>query len=165
MKHFEFRLKRVLDIRRQQLEAHRGRLSALIASLNSLEMERETLEKNAAEARASVRGNAVTGSDLASLAHYESHIRRMCAALAKRRSEIEQQLKIEQDRTREAQRKVKLLEKLESKRRAEWQSGVDKELESLAADAHLARRQSLVRAERATAEYGRRVAFASEVDV
>lgn len=79
--------------------------------------------------------------------------------------EVEKQIEAERNKTREVERKVKLLEKLETKRRAEWESEANKELESLSADSYLSRMQSLARTEQATAEYSRRTTLASKVDV
>jgi flagellar export protein FliJ len=139
MKRFEFRLHRVLDLRRQQADVHRHRLQALLTSLRQLDFERGTLEANVAEARASVRRAPLTGSDLVSLAQYEAHIRRRCAHIAGTRSEIEKQLETERSRATEAERRVKLLEKLEAKSRAEWESEANKEIEGLSADSYRSR--------------------------
>jgi flagellar export protein FliJ len=145
MKRFEFRLHRVLDLRRQQAEVHRHRLQTLISKLKELEIERAALETKVAEARSSVKGAPVTGNDLVSLAHYEAHIRRHCGRIAEKRIELEKQLEAERNKAREIERKVKLLEKLESKRRAEWESEANKELETLSADSYLSRMQSMAR--------------------
>lgn len=148
MKRFEFRLHRVLALRRQQAEVQRGRVSAVLAALKTLDADKAALEADITHSRNSIRSGHTTGDDLVSLARYEAHVRRRCAAIAKKRIELEQHLKAEQLKAREAERKVKLLEKLEAKRRAEWDSEASKELESLAADAHLSRMQSLVREQR-----------------
>lgn len=148
MKRFEFRLHRVLALRRQQADVHLARVSAVLASLKALDEEKAALETDVAESRRSVRSATPTGSDLLSLARYEAHVRRRCSGIAKKKLELEQQLKTEQVKAREADRKVKLLEKLEAKRRSEWDAEASKELESLAADAHLSRTQSLARERR-----------------
>ena len=145
MKRFEFRLHRVLDLRRQQAEVHRHRLQMLIGKLKELEIEKAALEAKVAEARVSVRSAPVTGNDLVSLAHYESHIRRRCSRIAEKRVDLERQLEAERHKTSEIQRKVKLLEKLEAKRRAEWESEANKELENLSADSYLSRLQAMAR--------------------
>ncbi|HEY7302693.1 MAG TPA: hypothetical protein VH601_01155 [Bryobacteraceae bacterium] len=145
MKRFEFRLHRVLDLRRQQADIHRHRLQTLMASLAKLDTEKSALEAKVAEARTSVKAASVPGSDLVSLAHYEAHIQRCCARIAEKRSEVERQLESERSKTREVERRVKLLEKLEAKRRAEWESEVNKEIETLSADSYLSRLQSAAR--------------------
>lgn len=147
MKRFEFRLHRVLDLRRQQAEIHRHRLQTLLGKLKELEMEKASLEAKVIEARTSIKSSPVTGNDLVSLGHYETHIRRRCARVMEKRIEVEKQLEAERNKAREAERKVKLLEKLESKRKAEWESEANKELESLSADSYLSRLQSLARTE------------------
>jgi flagellar export protein FliJ len=164
MKRFEFRLHRVLDLRRQQADVHRHRLQMLMARLKELDVERAALEAKVAEARTSVRSSPVTGNDLVSLAQYETHIRRRCVRIAEKRIELEKQLETERNKTREVERKVKLLEKLETKKRAEWETEANKELETLSADSYLSRMQ-LARTEHAAAEYSRRTTLISEVDV
>src|SRR5215469_8947722 len=114
MKRFQFRLHRVLDLRRQQADVHRHRLQALMTSLKQLDTERGALEAKVAEARASVRRVSMTGSDLVSLAQYEAHIRRRCAHIAGKRLDIEKQLETERSKARESERRLKLLEKLEA---------------------------------------------------
>lgn len=87
----------------------------------------------------------MTGNDLVSLAHYEAHIRRRCSRIVEKRKELENQLEAERSKAREIERKVKLLEKLETKRRAEWELEANKELENLSADSYLSRLQSMAR--------------------
>jgi flagellar export protein FliJ len=145
MKRFEFRLHRVLDLRRQQAEVHRHRLQMLAGKLKELEIEKAALDAKVIEARSTVRSAPVTGNDLVSLAHYEAHIRRRCSRIAEMRVELERQLESERHKAREIERKVKLLEKLEAKRRSEWEFEANKELENLSADSYLSRMQSMAR--------------------
>lgn len=147
MKRFEFRLHRVLDLRRQQAEVHRHRLQILMSKVKELDAEKAALESNVMEARTSIRSSAVTGNDLVSLAHYETHIRRRCTRIMEKRVEVEKQLEAERNKAREAERKVKLLEKLETRRRAEWEVEANKELESVSSDSYLSRLQAATRAE------------------
>lgn len=81
----------------------------------------------------------MTGSDLVSLAQYEAYIRRRCAHIAGKRLDIEKQLETERSKARESERRLKLLEKLEAKSRAEWESEANKEIETLSADSYLSR--------------------------
>lgn len=147
MKRFEFRLHRVLDLRRQQAEVHRHRLQVLMSKVKELDAEKAALEGKVIEARTTVKSSPVTGNDLVSLAHYETHIRRRCTRIMENRIEVEKQLEAERNKTREVERKVKLLEKLETRRRAEWELEANKELESLSADSYLSRLQSVARSE------------------
>lgn len=147
MKRFEFRLHRVLDLRRQQAEVHRHRLQVLMSKVKELDAEKAALESKVIEARTTIKSSPVTGNDLVSLAHYETHIRRRCTRILEKRIEVEKQLEAERNKTREVERKVKLLEKLETRRRAEWELEANKELESLSADSYLSRLQSVARSE------------------
>lgn len=140
MKRFEFRLHRVLDLRRQQAEAERARLESLVAAAARLSEEIRSLGTQLDQARAHVRhAPSSAGEDFLALAHFESHIHRRTDALEKRSQQLAQEVAAQRARVVEANRKLKLLEKLESRRRSEWQAECNKELESAAAEAHLAR--------------------------
>ena len=58
--------------------------------------------------------------------------------LTRRRHECEQQIAGQRQRVVEAQRQCRLLEKLEERRRAEWRSAAEREIEGLGAESFLA---------------------------
>lgn len=140
MKRFEFRLHRVLDLRRQQASVERTRLDNLVAAAERLQAEMRGLAQQLEEARLHVRhAPSSAGEDYLALAHFERHIDLRTASLEARRNEVLHQIEIQRAAVIEADRKVKLLEKMESRYRAEWESAHDKELDTLAAESHLAR--------------------------
>lgn len=95
------------------------------------------------DARAHVRhAPSAAGEDYIALAHFEGHIGRRSAALETRRQQVLQQIAKQRAHVLEADRKLKLLEKLEARHHGEWIAARDKELDALASDSHLARLSS-----------------------
>jgi flagellar export protein FliJ len=140
MKRFEFRLRRVLDLRRQHAEAERAQLQNLLGASHRLSDDIRGLATQLNEARAHVRhAPSAGGDDYIALAHFESHIQRRTAALETRRQQVLQQIVKQRANVLEADRKLKLLQKLEARHHGEWVATRDKELEALAADSHMAR--------------------------
>jgi len=76
--------------------------------------------------------------DLWALAAYRGRLIAELRDLAGRRAVCERQLSEQRQKTLEAQRQCRLLEKLETRRRAEWQRQADREIEDLAAESYLA---------------------------
>ena len=143
MKLFQFRLQRVLDLRRQQAESERVHLRKLLTACERLEEEIRSLGSALHDARAHIRhAPSAAGEDYIALSYFESHVQRRTTALETRRQQLYPQLADQRARLLEAERKLKLLEKLEARRRAEWTVEHDKELETLGAESHLARLQS-----------------------
>ena len=140
MKKFEFPLRRVLELRRQQAEVERAKLQALRAELVRLESEIVTTQKRADAAREHVqRSPSTSGLDLLALANFQRHMGHVGSSMKGKREQVNTQISEQQTQVREAERKVKLLENLESRKLAEWTVGRDKELEELAADSYMAR--------------------------
>ena len=140
MKRFEFRLQRVLDLRRQQAEAERAHLRSLLNACERLGHEIHSLDVQLHDARAHVRhAPSSAGEDYIALSYFESHVQRRTTTLETRRQQLHQQIAEQRVRLLEAERKLKLLEKLEARRRSEWSVEHDKEIETLSAESHLAR--------------------------
>lgn len=140
MKRFEFRLHRVLDLRRQHADAERMHLQNLVAASERLTAEIRTLVIQLDDARAHVRhAPSSAGEDYIALSHFERHIERRTATVEARRNELLQQIGKQRAVVIEADRKVKLLENLEARHRAEWTVAHDREIETLASESHLAR--------------------------
>jgi hypothetical protein len=143
MKRFEFRLQRVLDLRRQQCEIERVMLQKLTTLQQKLIAARLAVVEETEGAAMHVKGaSSIYGDDLRALALFERHSQRKLAGLEKQQRETGQQIAQQQARVREAERNVKLLENLKSKRLTEWSAQSNQELEELAADAYLARMMS-----------------------
>jgi flagellar export protein FliJ len=140
MKRFQFRLQRVLDLRRQQAESERTHLRNLLAAFELLEGEIRSLATQLEQARAHVRhAPSSAGEDYIALSYFEGHVQRRGAMLGTRRQQLERQIVEQRAHVLETERKLKLLERLEARRRSEWTAEHDKELEAIGADAHLAR--------------------------
>ena len=73
------------------------------------------------------------------LAAYRQRLIAELRALELKRTACEREVEAQRQKVLEAQRQCRLLEKLEQRRRVEWQLAADSELESLAAESFLAR--------------------------
>jgi flagellar export protein FliJ len=141
MKAFEFRLQRVADYRQQQLDLEKNRLQNLAGQMQRLEDERESLERQRKDAERNVagRGENLTGEDVMALASFHEYVTRRSKEIQRQKTELA--AKIEKQRTVvvEAERRVKLLDRLKDRKLQEWKASSDRELDDLAADSHLAR--------------------------
>ena len=138
MKQFRFELDRVLDWRRQQLELERQKLLGVAARGRAFESELVETRASQHQARQAPAGE-ILGSQLAArdqwIRFLASEERRIEALVAECAREVERQ----RQAMIEAQRKVRLLEKLRKKRLADWRTAFDKEQEDLAQELYLAR--------------------------
>jgi flagellar export protein FliJ len=139
MKRFEFSLRRVLDIRKQQADMERARLQALLGTVGRLRVAKQSLEQELHDARTGLTRSFATGNDYRIFADFEQHTHRRCAAIERDIQRVQQQVRDQQVKVMDADQQVKLLEKLKAKKLQEWNHQVDKELEELAADSFLAR--------------------------
>jgi flagellar export protein FliJ len=121
MKAFRFRLDRVLDWRRTEMDLQQSRLKQIHATMSRLDQEREAMESAQAEAaRALLARPAVDGTDLHALSMYRAAVRLHTARLARKRREHESELAVQQQKLLEARRRLRLLENLKDRRRVEW---------------------------------------------
>ena len=149
MKRFEFRLSRVLDFRREQAELERSRLQGLLAQVQRIDDEKESLQNQSAEARYQITESAsVSGEELCALSGFERHIRNRTALLDQVRQETQLHVRRQQAIVIEAERKVTLLLKLRQRKLTSWTLEEQKELEALAAESYLSRRAAARRASR-----------------
>ena len=140
MKRFEFRLARVRDFRRRQLEMEEAKLDALRAERQQIEAESLRLENEVAGTRISLM---VTGSveaqELVAADQYLHSLaierKRQAAKLA----DWEQRTVKQQQAMVEARRGLRLLEKLEEKQLRLWKEEADREQENLSAELYLVR--------------------------
>lgn len=133
MKRFEFRLDRVLEVRRMQ-----ARLE--VETLHKLHTTRTTwLER----LRAVDQENAASFSAPLDQQRDAAAYRRFLAGQAKRLQgdlvQLQAQITAQQIKVTEAERRCELLERLRERRLAEWNAAFSLELDELAADAHRAR--------------------------
>jgi flagellar FliJ protein len=140
MKAFEFRLQRIADFRRQQADVAKSRLQMLLSEMQRLEDERRSLEEQRQEARTSVTGQSdAKGEDFVALASFQEYLGRQLKELAQKQTDLAAKIEKQRDVVVEAERKVKLLDRLKERKFQEWRAASDRELDDLAADSHLAR--------------------------
>jgi flagellar export protein FliJ len=121
MKAFRFRLDRVLDWRRTELDLEESRLKQLHARIALLDRERAALEAaRDAAVRALLSRDSVDGTELHSLSSYRAAVRLQSIRLAQQRREREAELARQQQKLLEARRRMRLLENLKDRRRVEW---------------------------------------------
>ena len=138
MKRFEFRLARVRDLRKQQLEVEEAKLQSLMAERAALESELARIDAESGETRGAMRGGWAA-LDLAAADRYLRHLASRKKAQERKIAEWHQRAMRQQQSVMEARRRLKLLQSLEEKRLAEWKAEADREQESLSAELYLAR--------------------------
>jgi flagellar export protein FliJ len=138
VKRFEFRLQSVLDWRARQLEMEQAKLQALFKELHGLDAALARLQAEGEEA-ARVALASGDPQQLAALGPFREHLRRERGRVEGLRAACETRLAGQRNRTLEAERNVRLLERLKGRRLADWNAAASKELELLATDSFLAR--------------------------
>ena len=136
---FSFRLERVLEWRKAQLELAQAALSRIAGECARWDAALAKLANARAQADALVQSpGPVNGAELGALSRYQAYVEQQRKIATDRRRDC--QTRLEQQRTRvlEARREHRLLEKLREVRRAEWESAVNREFEALAAETYLA---------------------------
>jgi hypothetical protein len=140
MRSFRFSLEKILSWRRTELQAEEARLAGLFAERTQLDAART--EIHAASERAGNRmleAEAVDGIELESLDGYRRRMDRELIALDRRRAQSGEEILKQRARVVEAHRRVRLLEKLKDRRLGEWRLAWQRETDSLASEAFLAR--------------------------
>jgi flagellar protein FliJ len=140
MKNFRFRLERVLDWRRTELELEQARVQQQLRELMELDSERANIEAAGIRAEIEVRAwRPLAGSDLTALAAFRQHVIGKEKQIEARREEARRRLESRKTAMIEARRRSELLERLKQRRLAEWRAASDRELEQLAAESYVAR--------------------------
>ena len=140
MKNFRFRLEKVLEWRRTELEIEQARLQQQTQALLELDSERANIEAAGIRSEIEVRAwQPLTGSDLVALAAFRRHVIAKEQQIEIRRQEARRKLESQKLAMIEARRRSELLERLKQRRLCEWQAAADRELEELAAESYLAR--------------------------
>lgn len=140
MKRFEFKLARVRDFRRQQLEVEEAKLEVLRAERQQLEAESLRLSNEAAGTRNALRATRpVEAQELVAADRYLRYLAEEEKRQAARTADWQQRTAKQQQAMLEARRRVRLLEKLEQKQVRLWKAEADREQENLSAELYLAR--------------------------
>lgn len=140
MKKFQFSLERILVWRRLQFEQERaifqkllGDRDDLVKREQSIRTERREYEEKLCAATDFDYGEVVT------LPNWQSRMQESVAVLIAQQENLRPRIEQQQLRVREADGRVKLLERLYHRRHSEWTAEFAKEEEAFAAEAHLAR--------------------------
>ena len=139
MKKFEFRLQSALRVRHTQLEMQRHKLQALVLQEQQIQHALTTLAEERRDAIAwTQNADVVTSPAVRALSAY------MLGSEARGnayREQLSMQARLIQDqriKVLEAERNVRLLEKLRDKRFHEWNQELEREIETTAQDAWVA---------------------------
>jgi flagellar export protein FliJ len=131
MRKFQFRLDRVLDWRRTEMEMEETRLKQLRAVHAAIEQERAALESARDSAGRTLLGQpSVYGAELQLLSGYNAAVKLLSARLAEKQRASEQAAAAQQQKLLEARRRLRLLENLRDRRLAEWKYETERQLEA-----------------------------------
>jgi hypothetical protein len=100
---------------------------------------RALAENRTAAERSIAHAGAVDSHELQTLSAFQARVARQSAALVEGRQVLDRETAAQLAKNIEAQRRVKLLERLREQRLREWTSAMDAEQESFAAEAWLGR--------------------------
>lgn len=136
MTSFHFRLERVLAFRRTQFQVLESACRQAETKLRAVQAQHAALAARKTETRNSVtRLPLVAGRTFAPLSDWLHWTVSEDQRFVKLEQHLAQELQKRRGAVMEANRKVRLLEKLREKRHAEWQSAFDREIEEISADA------------------------------
>jgi len=140
MTSFRFRLQKVLEWRRTELELEEIQYRRQVAALAELDRQRAELEQSGRTAEHLVRTwNPLAGGELEALGDFRLSVRHKQQQMVAPRDECHKQLERQQGLMLEARRRLRLLERLKERQMAEWRGARDKELEELASESYLAK--------------------------
>ena len=139
MKKFRFRLEQALRWRETQVRVQEIKLAAARGRLTAARLRLQTLQDELARAVEDCRVHP-TGTILGSFDRYsariEKHIESVRGAIVDAEEALREELRV----LDEANRRVKVLERLKADAHEKWSAEVDRELEAFAAEAFLVRR-------------------------
>lgn len=139
MNAFRFRLQKVLDWRRSQLEAEEIRYKRQAAALADIDRARQAMADAGERAETDVRAlGRLSGADLEALDTFRRYVKKRGLEIAAQRADCAKKLAAQETVMMEARRRYRLLERLKERRWAEWWAASDKELEELAAESYAA---------------------------
>jgi flagellar biosynthesis chaperone FliJ len=140
MQRFRFALQNVLQFRQTQLDLERARIEELYSALRSLEAEQAAIDiEKEGEARAVKHLGVVEPLELLALDAFARAAENRRDALQAKKSGVQETIVHQKQRVVEAQRNKELLEMLQEKRKQEWTTACDRELEEIASESFLSR--------------------------
>jgi flagellar export protein FliJ len=135
MKAFAFRLGRVLDWRSTSLKMEEAKLEPLRASLDEVRIEDQRLAQAVLNARQTTHSqHSLNGADLQALASYAVRMDEERALLADKIAVHEEAVRKQKEVVFTCDRNVRLLERLQGRRKVEWLEENNRELDSLSDD-------------------------------
>ncbi len=143
MKRFEFRLSAVLRLRQAQLELEQAKLQQLAAEHARLTSALAAVGVERSEAKAFLCSRSVLDTtELRNVSAFLLGTDARAGMLRRRLQEVAQLMEQQRKRAIEAERKVRLLTKLQHKQMQEWKRLADSEMEALGQESWLAARHS-----------------------
>lgn len=139
MQRFQFRLASALGWRTLQLEVEENKLEALFAERRRTEEDLTRLSDERRDADRLLSSDTVEGQALAALDSHRYGLERAAGRVRAAAADCERRITAQRARVLEAERRVRLIERLKELRLAEWHSANNRELESLASETFLAK--------------------------
>ncbi len=139
MRRFQFRLESVLDWRTVELDLEKSKLEQVFAERRRLDEQARALEDRHRETSQWITAKTLDGQQLAAVTYHRHYLEREAARLAGQQADCEKRIAAQQKRVVEAERKVRLLERLKERRLAEWAFDFNRDLEALASETFLAK--------------------------
>ena len=135
MSSFRFRLDRVLSLREMQLAMEETDLARLRSELNTVESALQALEsRESAETHALQASRSLKGAEVAAIADTRKWAVHERKRLQTSLADCNRRIELKKASLMEAQRKVRLLERLKEHRQAAWAHEQNRALEELAAE-------------------------------
>jgi flagellar export protein FliJ len=140
VKKFHFPLERVREWRETQARLEEAKLEKLNEERRAVEERMIELEREKSENETAVLGGESTDAlALRALDEYRRFAKFRRSTLAREREDADAKAAAQRSRIIEAQRRVRLLEKLKARKAKLWHVSLDKEIEEQAAEAFLAK--------------------------
>src|SRR5258708_24208 len=128
MRNFRFTLEKVLSWRSTELQREEARLGVLFAERSRLEGAHAEIRAARERTESRVRSaGSVDGSELAALAGYRVRVEKQLIEIERQRAQCGDQIARQRTRVVDAQRRLRLLEKLRSRRFEEWRTAFQRE--------------------------------------
>lgn len=139
MRRFRFPLETVRRWREAQLEMEESRLQNLFAELRAIESRlRHADEARAAAEREVLSAQVVEAQQLAALEAHRLHLAAEKERLKKQETDCAGRIAAQRQRVVEAERRLRLMDKLKEHRLAEWDAEFNREQEALSTEVFLA---------------------------
>ena len=140
MKKFRFSLEAALRWRQLKAEQEKAKVEAIAAEIGRIDAAKLALDDEKQQADRSIKqaGSASAG-DLHAFDAYVRHAAQRRVMLEGRKVEVRRRLSEQQSFYVDARREAELLEKLKARHRAAWERESDRELETWAGEAYLAK--------------------------